>query len=175
MLNNPEENNVCAESTFKQLFNNLATPIRNFLIYRGSEKEQANDLVQEAFVKLWENCKNVVPEKAKSYLYTLASNAFKNEIAHSKVKLKYSNSAHVSTGVTLETPEFKLEEEEFKERLERSIAELPENQRSVFLMNRIDKMTYIEIADTLGVSVKAIEKRMGKALKELRSKIIELK
>jgi len=170
-----KENNVCAEKTFKQLFKSYSKPIRNFLIYRGSDSEQANDLVQEAFIKLWENCKKVVPEKAKSYLYTLASNAFLNEIEHSKVKLKYSNSAHVSTGITLETPEFKLEEEEFRERLERAISELTANQRDVFLMNRIDKMTYGEIAESLELSVKAIEKRMSKALKELRSKIIELK
>ena len=59
--------------------------------------------------------------------------------------------------------------------MERAIAELPETQREVFLMNRIDKMTYGEIAEALGLSVKAIEKRIGKALRELRSKIIELK
>ena len=68
-----------------------------------------------------------------------------------------------------------MEEDEFKTRLEAAIGELPETQREVFLMNRIDKMTYNEIAEALGVSVKAIEKRMGKALKTLRSKIKELK
>ena len=136
-----EAENVCAENTFQELFIGLAKPLRNFLIYKGSESGQADDLVQESFIKLWENCKKVLPEKAKSYLYTLASNAFKNEMAHLKV------------------------------RLEQAISELPETQREVFLMNRIDKLTYAEIAERLGVSVKAIEKRMGKALKHMRSKI----
>ena len=64
-----------------------------------------------------------------------------------------------------------MQESEFKLRLEQAISELPETQREVFLMNRIDKLTYAEIAERLGVSVKAIEKRMGKALKHMRLKI----
>ena len=59
-------------------------------------------------------------------------------------------------------------EKEFKERLEEAISQLPDKQRTVFLMNRIDKKTYREIAELEGVSVKAIEKRMGMALKTLR-------
>jgi RNA polymerase sigma factor (sigma-70 family) len=61
-----------------------------------------------------------------------------------------------------------LEEQEFKQQLEKAISDLPEGQREVFLLNRIDKKTYREIAEMLGVSVKAIEKRMHKALKALR-------
>lgn len=174
LLKEQEENNVCAESTFQSLFRGLAKPLRNFLVYKGSEEGQADDLVQDAFIKLWENCKSVMPSKAKSYLYTIASNAFKNEMAHIKVRLKYVNS-NPNSNTTIETPEFKMEENEFKERLEKTISELPDTQRDVFLMNRIDKMTYNEMADTLGLSVKAIEKRMGKALKNIRSKIKEFK
>ena len=68
-----------------------------------------------------------------------------------------------------------MEEDEFKTRLEQAISELVPTQREVFLMNRIDKKKYSEIAEELEISVKAVEKRMGKALKILRSKIKELK
>ena len=61
-----------------------------------------------------------------------------------------------------------MEEQEFKNQLEKAIEALPENQREVFLMNRIDKMKYREIAEALGISQKAVEKRMHKALLELR-------
>lgn len=173
-MNNSDEQNVCEEQVYKTLFGSLAKPLRNFLIYRGSEPEQANDIVQDAFIKLWENCKKVIPEKAKSYLYTIASNSFKNEVTHLKVKLKYIDSGAVSNKV-IETPEFKMEEKEFKVKLEQAIADLPETQREVFLMNRIEKKKYAEIAEILGVSVKAVEKRMGKALKHLRKKITNFK
>ncbi|MFT5821283.1 MAG: RNA polymerase sigma-70 factor (family 1) [Crocinitomix sp.] len=169
-----EEQNVCDEQTYGTLFKSLAKPLRNFLIYKGSDHEQANDIVQNTFIKLWENCKKVMPEKAKSYMYTLASNAFKNEMAHLKVKLKYMQSNADST-IVIETPEFKMEEQEFKIKLENAIATLPVTQREVFLMNRIEKKKYAEIAADLGVSVKAIEKRMGKALKHLRKNITNFK
>lgn len=169
-----EEQNVCEENTFQGLFKSLAEPLRNFLIFRGSGREEASDIVQETFVKLWENCSKVVPEKAKSYLYTLASNAFKNEMAHMKVRLKY-NEANKSSNANIETPEFKMEEQEFKERLEDAINSLVPSQREVFLMNRIEKKKYAEIAEIQGVSVKAVEKKIGKALKHIRKKITGFK
>lgn len=167
------DQNVCEEKTFQGLFRLLAGPLRNFLIYRGSREDQASDLVQESFIKLWDNCAKVSPEKAKSYLYTLASNAFKNEIAHEKVKLKF-NADHPNEDRTIETPEFQLQEKEFKQRLDDAINDLVPSQREVFLMNRIDKKKYSEIAQELGVSVKAVEKRMSKALKHLRKNIAEI-
>lgn len=173
-MKNPPDQNVCEERTFKGLFESLAKPLKNFLVYRGSESLQADDLVQDAFIKLWENCKKVVPEKAKSYLYTLASNAFKNEMAHLKVKFKYQDSNPTST-TNIETPEFEMEQEEFKLKLEKAISDMVPTQREVFMMHKVDKMKYAEIADTLEISVKAVEKRMGKAMKHIRSRIIEFK
>ena len=64
-----------------------------------------------------------------------------------------------------------MEEKEFAQRLNHLFSELPENQRVVFLMNRIDDMTYGQIAERLGVGVKAVEKRMHGALKFLREHI----
>lgn len=168
------EKNVCEEKTFQGLFESLAKPLRNFLLYKGSELDQADDIVQDTFIKLWENCAKVLPEKAKSYIYTLASNAFKNEMAHLKVKLKFQENSDVS-GINHETPEYAIEESEFKIKLEQAINSMVPTQREVFLMNRIEKKKYAEIADLLGVSVKAIEKRMGKALKHIRSQINEFK
>lgn len=168
------EENVCEERRYQELFSMHSRKIRNFLIFRGSEEKQAEDIVQEAFIKLWENCKKVVPSKAKSYLYTLASNAFKNEVAHMKVRLKYVNSQDRKAAYT-ETPEFQMEESEFKDRLENAIQSLAPTQREVFLMNRIDKKKYADIAEELEISVKAVEKRMGKALKVLREQIKELR
>ena len=64
-----------------------------------------------------------------------------------------------------------LREKEFKEKLDRVINGLPEDQRVAFLMNRIDKLKYREIADVLGVSQKTIEKRIHSALLVIRKEI----
>ncbi|WP_298417932.1 RNA polymerase sigma-70 factor [uncultured Kordia sp.] len=164
-----EEKSVCESKNFETIFNANAETLRNFIYYKCGSEQQAEDIVQEAFIKLWKNCAKVIFTKAKSFLYTVANNTFLNEVAHEKVVLKYKQQ---NTGkVSNETPEFILREKEFQEKLQRTIAKLPEGQREVFLLNRIDKKTYKEIAEIIGLSVKAVEKRMHKALVTLRKEI----
>ena len=64
-----------------------------------------------------------------------------------------------------------MEEKEFMDKLQNAISDLTDGQREVFLLNRIDKKTYKEIAEMLEISVKAVEKRMHGALVKLRGKI----
>lgn len=157
---------VCKEKVFKSIFYNYAEGMRNFLYYQSGNLAQAEDLVQEAFAKLWENCKKVPHEKAKSYLYTILRNKFLNEKAHEKVILKFEQRGHSERDGL--TPEYLLEMEEFRNQLMQAIGNLPEKQRQVFLMSRMDKKKYAEIAEALGISVKAVEKRMHKALAALK-------
>ena len=163
------ENSVCEKKVFNRLFDLNSESLRNYLYYQCGDLQQAEDLVQEAFIKLWNNCKKVLFEKARGFLFAVAKNAFYNQVEHQKVVLKYAKQTQ-KTAET-ETPEFKLEEKEFMARLQHAIAELPEGQREVFLLNRMDQMTYKEIAEFLGVSQKAVEKRMHKALVKLRKTI----
>ncbi|MEL6674768.1 MAG: RNA polymerase sigma-70 factor [Bacteroidota bacterium] len=152
---------------FKDLFDQYYEAIRNFLYYKSGNMELSEDLTQEAFLILWKKKDNINPEKVKSYLYTIANNLFLNEIKHQKVVLKFQQQPKSTS--SKESPQYLMEEEEFRKRLELAIAELPEKNRTVFLMNRIEKLTYKEIADRLGLSVKAVEKRMHKALLVLRN------
>ncbi|MEM9824269.1 MAG: sigma-70 family RNA polymerase sigma factor, partial [Bacteroidota bacterium] len=100
------------------------------------------------------------------YVFKAANNLMINEFNHRKVKLKFQKVKPKES--TNESPVFLLEEKELKAQLENAIAELPEKQRVVFLMSRIDKKTYKEIAEVLGISKQAVEKRMYNALDKLR-------
>ena len=157
---------VCQENTFKSIFYDHAERLRNFIYYKSGNLAVAEDLMQDAFEKLWENCQKVTLEKSKSYLYTVANRLFLNRVEHQKVVLKFESAGH--TDRDNQNPHYLLEENEFKARLEAAINDLPETQRIVFLMNRIDKKKYKEIAAELDISVKAVEKRMHKALAALR-------
>ncbi|MGW9687179.1 RNA polymerase sigma factor [Flagellimonas sp. 2504JD1-5] len=161
-------NNVCEEQVFSSIFKANSKTVFNYIYYKFGNEEKAHDAVQEAFVKLWENCAKVMPEKAKSYLYTVANNLYLNVIKAEKVRLKY---AKPTLEISNESPEFLLEEKEYQEKLDNALNSLPENQRTTFLLNRIDGKKYAEIAEMEGVSVKAIEKRMHLALKALREQI----
>ncbi|MFV5700193.1 RNA polymerase sigma factor [Flavobacterium sp. ZT3R17] len=165
---------TCNKIIFSTFFKSHAKSLRNFLFYKYGNKDQADDLTQEAFIKLWQNCAAVPIEKAKSYIYTIANNNSLNEIAHQKVVLEYEKNF---TGLdkTNENPEFLLEEKEFKSKLLKSIENLNETQRVAFLMHRIDDKKYSEIADELNISVKAVEKRIHLALVELRKEIDSIK
>lgn len=158
--------NTCEERTFNRIFNTHSRAIFKYIYYKYGNEEKAHDAVQEAFTRLWEHCKEVLPEKARSFVYTVANNLYLNTIKAEKIRLKYA-SLHVSHATDV-SPEYLYEENEFKVRLEKAINDLPEGQRTVFLLHRIDGKKYSEIAEMEGVSVKAIEKRMHLALKSLK-------
>lgn len=157
---------VCEEKIFQQLFLEHAKHLFQFLFYKSGNASLSEDLVQEAFLRLWQACKKVTPQKAKSFLYKVGSNLFLDQVKHQKVVRRYQLNPLPKS--TPQTPEEVLEEEEFRLQLEAAIAALSEKQRVVFLLNRIEKRTYREIAELLEISVKAVEKRMHKALIELR-------
>ncbi|TRX13540.1 RNA polymerase sigma factor [Flavobacterium gawalongense] len=165
---------TCDKIIFSNFFRSHSKSLRNFIFYKYGNKDQADDLTQEAFIKLWQNCAAVPIEKAKSYIYIIANNNSLNEIAHQKVVLEYEKNF---TGLdkTNENPEFILEEKQFKSKLLKSIENLNETQRVAFLMHRIDGKKYSEIAEELNISVKAVEKRIHLALVELRKKIDTIK
>ncbi len=162
-----EEKNACEESVYNDLFNRYATALYRFAYSKSGNISLSEDIVQDAFLRLWQRCKDVPFSKAKSFLYTVAGNLFIDKVRHEKVRQNFQLIAR-PTLATSETPHFELEMEEYKERLERIIAAMPDNSREVFLMNRFDQLTYKEIAERLSLSQKAVEKRMGIALNYLR-------
>ena len=160
--------NVCEEQVYSELFKTNSKTVFNSIYYKFGNEEKAYDVVQEAFIKLWENCQKVSPEKAAGYVYTVANNLYLNIIKAEKVRLKYTDK---KPGQTHESPEFLMEEKEYKDKLDRALNSLPENQRITFLLNRIDGKKYAEIAEMEAVSVKKKEQRMHLALKTLREQI----
>lgn len=154
------------EKIFNNVYNEWIQPLYRYAYYQTKERQSAEDLVQEAFTKYWYKMSSVTPGKEKSYLYTSIRNLWLNKLEHQKVVIRFAMADNRSSQV--HSPEYLLEMKEFKSKLEEAITNLPESQREVFLMNRIDGLKYREIASLLGVSQKAIEKRMSQALLELR-------
>ncbi|KJD32563.1 RNA polymerase sigma-70 factor [Tamlana nanhaiensis] len=164
--------NICEEHIFSSIFNKHAKDLHNFLYYKFGDLLNPKDKVQEAFIKLWENCAKVSPEKAKSFVYTTANNLMLNEAAHQKVVLKYQQTKPKTS--TNESPEFLMQEAEYNEKLQKALSNLTDAQREAFLMNRIEGKRFKEIAEVLNISTKAVEKRIYGALEKLRKEIKEL-
>ncbi len=169
---NNKKNTICNDEIFSKVFNTYAKELKNFLFFKFKDLESAEDVMQDAFVKLWEKCAEVRFETVKSYLFTIGNNLFLNILKHEEI-VKKNNYRH-SKSITNESPEFLIIEKEYLERIETAIAGLTVKQREVFLMNRIEGLKYREIAEKLNISQKAVEKRMHKALQEMK-KVVDLK
>ena len=168
-MDKTNDTSYCDEKKFSDFFRNNSKLLNNYIFYKCGNIALANDIVQDAFLKFWNNCHKIIPGKAKSYLFTIATNLFLNEYSKNKVVLNFKS--RLSENYTNESPEFLLEEKEFGNKLQKAISNLTEAQRIAFLMNRIDGKKYKEIAEILGISIKAVEKRIHNALVSLRKEI----
>lgn len=168
MTDKPEKD-TCKEEIFDFIFRTHSQDLYNFLYYKYGSDNNPQDLVQEAFTKLWENCHKVAPEKARAFLFTVANNLMLNELSKKKTVLNYRKLG--SKVHSIETPEYLMEEKEYLSKLQEAIESLPEGQRVAFLLNRVEGKKHQEIAEMLGISRKGVEKRIYSALATLKKKL----
>lgn len=154
---------------FSGLYEKYAKDLHDFLYYKYGEQFNPNDKAQEAFIKLWENCKKVTMASAKSFLFTVANNMTLNEIKHQKVVLNYQKSKPKEH--TNESPEFLMEQDEFFQRYQEALSRLSEEQRVAFTLNKIEGKKHQEIADMLGVTKKVVEYRIYSAFGKLKEEL----
>jgi len=172
-ISNNELENTCEESVFSAIYEKYSTDLYQYLYYKFGNQVDINDKIQEAFIKLWDNCKKVAPGKARAFLFRVGKNMMLNEIKHQKIVLKYQQIK--PKDYTNETPEFLLEEEQFLQKYQLALSKLTEEQRLAFLLNKVKGKKPVEIAEMLGVTRRTIENRIFVAFKKLRKEIKELK
>jgi RNA polymerase sigma-70 factor (ECF subfamily) len=128
--------------------------------------EEASDLAQDVFLRLWEKQMNVEPKTAIYLLYKIAGDMYISKYRRSVLETNYLNSLKLN-GMN-DSPEEQLNHKELFINYKKALAGLNEKQRTVFLMSRMEGLKYQEIADRLHLSVKAVEKRMNKTLTYLK-------
>ena len=154
------------QEEFKKLFEMHFAPIRNYVFYRSGNTEVATDIAQETFLKIWEKQNSIQPEKVKGLLYKISGDLFVSH--HRKEKRSFQLFNQYLFEEKGNSPEDILAFKELKETYEKALVKMPEKQRTVFLMSRVENLKYFEIAEMLGLSIKAVEKRMKNALAHLR-------
>ena len=165
--------NICEDSTFERVYTAYADDIHDFLYYKYGAQFNPRDKAQDAFIKLWDNCKKVTFAKAKSFLFTVANNMMLNEIKHQKVVLHHHKTK--PKHYTNETPEFVLEQEQYLEKYNKVLASLKEEQRVAFLLSKVEGKKHSEIANLLGVTQKVVEYRIYSAFNILKNELEEFK
>ena len=156
------------QEEFKELFDAHFDAIRNYVYYRSGDPELATDIAQDTFMRLWEKKYLVKPDNIKGLLYKMAGDLFISSYRRHKLAVNFSIKQHHNPHNQEESPETQLQYKELEKRYETALRRMPEKQRTVFLMSRMDELKYHEIATNLGISVKAVEKRMKNALAFLK-------
>lgn len=132
----------------------------------------AEELIQDMMVGLWERRKEIVVESSlNGYLFRAVRNKCINHIDTLRLHEQVHSFLAANWQLQFEDPDFYVVEE-LTEKVEEALGKLPETYREAFVLNRIDGKTYKEIAATLGISSKTVDYRIQQALKSLR---IELK
>lgn len=136
--------------------------------HRFVNLEDAEEIVEDALLWIWENRKTFVVESSLSaYLFKMVYRRALNKQAHNDATQRADTYFYEEMQEMLQDADF-YQFDELTKRIENAIAALPESYREAFVMNRFQEMSYKEIADSLGVSPKTIDYRIQQALKQLR-------
>lgn len=157
------------ETAFEMIFKTYYQPLCRYAWSFLSDKAEAEEVVQSAFITVWEKRTSIdVQTSFKSYLYRMIRNACLNVIKHSKVKQQHAAHALAGGEPMYEPVTDAVHSSELEQRISDAIKTLPEQCRLVFQLSRFEELKYQEIADQLNISVKTVENHMGKALKMMR-------
>ena len=157
------------EIIFKRLFTAHYGPLCRFAYRFVGNLDTARELVQDAFIILWERgAFNRSTDSLRAFLYTVVKNHCLNYIQQSQIHRRYRQKILLDYARESMNQEDALVEKELQKRIEELIAQLPAQCRKVFMMNRYYHFTYKEIAQVLGISQKAVEAHISKALQRLR-------
>lgn len=158
------------EEVFKTYFKNLHAYACTIL----KDEADAEEAVQQVFFKLWERAEHLsFSGSVAAYLYRAVHNQCLNQLKHQQVKANHQ--LHVAYSMKNESVNgpAKMISKELEQKIREALNELPEQCRTVFQLSRFEEMKYREIADQLDISIKTVENQMGKALKQLRLKLVD--
>lgn len=157
------------KEAFTSLFNTHFEDLRRYIFYRSGNEDVATDIAQETFMLVWEKQMTIDPKKVKGLLFKIAGDLFISQYRKQQVAFNFFHAFQPDN--KSQTPEDEINFQELIKAYDAALMSMPEKQRTVFLMSRVDELKYKEIADHLGLTIKAIEKRMTQALDHLKTHI----
>lgn len=158
---------------FDQIYEQYSYKLFTFVLKILKNEVEAEEIVQEVFVKIWESKDKLGDYKLlNSYIFTIAYNnsidIVRKRINDKKYLEYLKNSSIISS-----TPSVigEVEYNELSDQVGKLIDQLPKRQRQVYLLNREEGLTYPEIGEKLGISKNTVENHMATALKFIRKNL----
>ena len=127
------------------------------------------EIVNDVYVSLWQNRHTYNEIRSiKSYLFSAVKNRSINQIKKKKIEVTHLWPNNEESSFRADAV---VDEKDHKVALENLMNQLPPKCRQIFVLSRIDELSYVEIAELLDLSIKTVENQMGKALKIFRKKM----
>jgi len=160
-------------TAFDEIFRTWYAPLVRMADGMVRDRAVAEELVQEVLFELWRRRDRLAAEgSAQAYLFQSTRNRALNHLRHGRVTDRVAPLVADEAAPTRPpTPDARAVEAELDDALQRAVATLPPRCREVFELSRVHGLKYAEIAQMLGVTVKAVEAQMGKAMRTLRERL----
>ena len=159
---------------FGLLFDRYGKRLYHFSLGYLKSVEDAEEIVQEVFLKIWEKRVGLSTEKSlEAYLFTIARNGILNTIRKSKYEQAYQNYVKISPGKNVLLDD-ELNFHELEKSYQAVIEKLSPRRKEIFLLSREQALSNAEIAEKMDVSVKTVENQMTSAIFEIRKNLRSL-
>ncbi|KKB53011.1 RNA polymerase sigma-70 factor [Parabacteroides sp. HGS0025] len=157
------------EAAFSELYIRNKDKLYYFCLNLLKSKEDANDIVQEIFTRIWESRNFINPDLSfSSFLYTIARNRILNYFRSVDIDLKVKSILAQRDPVEEDIIESNLIYTEYQKILKGAIEALPPQRKKIFNMSREDNMTHKEIAAQLGISVNTVQEHISESLRFIK-------
>lgn len=157
---------------FDQLFAKYSKKLYYFAKGYLDSKEDAEGLVQEVFIKIWEKRKELKEHLSfNAYLYTITFNAIRKFFRKKAREKKYLESYLENFDGTHNEPAMDIEYKSLRELADKAIEKLPKRRKEIFILSRNEGLSNEEIASRLHISKNTVENQMTQALKFLREQL----
>lgn len=166
-------------AALEEIFRKYAPQLISFAHSYSGSRETAKDIVQDLFLSIWARHEQwEVTTSLRAYLYRAVRNKLRDRVRDSSAERQATidiPSSVIDTTVhdTTRGPVQELEDSELRIAIQRALSVLPERPKQVFIMSREQRLSYVEISQVLGVSVKTVETHMSRALSALRAALGE--
>jgi RNA polymerase sigma-70 factor (ECF subfamily) len=159
---------------FQELAERYHTRLLNFIYRTIGDRDRAEDLVQETFVRVYRHLHRFDPtKKFSTWIYTIASNLAKNELRNRSrnpmvlfqaIKKNWdADHRPLQWEDSTYSPDDLFRKRQLREQVEKAVTELPEHHRVVFVLREMDGKTYEEISDITGVTLGTVKSRLNRA------------
>lgn len=156
---------------FEELYRLYEKPLTNYLYRLSGNRARAEDLLQDAFLRVWKAAPTYEPSaKVSTYVFRIAHNLFLNDAARRREKALESIDAE-----TRSDPASDLNRREVQSAVQKAVEALPDGEREVLLLSEYNGFKYAEISEILGIPVGTVKSRMFSAVQRLKEALKDLK